>query len=165
MLVDFARRVISSLRAKQRKRPRVPNRNSRLFLQVLETRELLAADLAITELSSDGQDLIVEYAVDNQSAGPFNVGLFASEDGINPDRLLQTERVSDPADYSMGAGHKLTLSPDFSDSPDDYYLIAIIDTANEVREVSESNNDQIYSGGVFVASDGVGARSRNRCSG
>ena len=42
-----------------------------------------------------------------------------------------------------------------ADVEEDYFLIAKVDSGGELAETDESNNEQLFSGGVFLAADGT----------
>ena len=124
----------------------------RASFEALERKELLASDVLISQMVSDGTDITVDYDIVGQAATAFDLDLTRSADGITDDAVLQSIRISDPADLALGA-HSVTISPDFSDIQEDYWLLARIDAGNEIAETDETNNSATFSG-VFQTTAG-----------
>jgi len=125
-----------------------------LQIQQLEERQLLATDLDILGFSSDGEDLLIGYEVRDGDAVPFDIGVSRSADGVTPDAMLSTRRISEPIDLTPGI-HWASISPDFTDTQSDYVLLAELDIDGEVAETSETNNTLGFEGGRFHAADGT----------
>jgi hypothetical protein len=116
---------------------------------------MMAADLVVTGLTADGEDLIVTYDVTTDTVAEFDIGVYRSSDGITPDALLFSQRVTDGGLLAIGNGHQISLVADFTDVPEDYQLLVVLDSAAEVTETSETNNTQLFAGGVFQTVDGT----------
>ena len=139
-------------RRDQRLRQRFNSRRPQI--ESLEQRQLLASDLVVTALYADGSDLLVDYEVVGDPATAFDLDITRSRDGVNDDAAIHSARVSDAADLSVGS-HTLSISPDFTDVKEDYWLLARIDAGGEVSETDETNNNATFDVGVFQAVDGV----------
>ena len=126
----------------------------RAVCEQLERRELLAADLLITQFYSNGTDLLVDYDVVNEAATAFDIDITRAADGVNDDAVVHSARISDAADLAVGS-HTLTIAPNFTDVQEDYWLLARIDAGGEVAETDETNNSATFDGGVFQAADGT----------
>jgi hypothetical protein len=121
----------------------------------LEDRRMLApVDLVPTAFSTSGANLSISFEVTESTAPAFDIGLYASVDGVNPGTLLMTHRVSNAADRSVGV-HTANFQASFTDLSTDYALLAKLDAAGEVSEEYESNNNRLFVGGAFQAADGV----------
>ncbi|HUT14561.1 MAG TPA: LamG-like jellyroll fold domain-containing protein, partial [Thermoguttaceae bacterium] len=125
-----------------------------LQLEPLEERQLLAIDLGITGFFADGEDPAVSYQIDGDEAPAFDIGIYRSFDGITPDALLGTRRIDNPAALSPGS-HEASITADFVDVQADYFLMARIDAGGEVVETDETNNQLLFAGGIFQATDGT----------
>ena len=137
---------------KHKSKSSVPIRRKCLRPELLDERNLLAADLVPLSFYSDGTDLVVQYDVQNQNAAPFDVGVYSSADGVTPDTLLQMHRFDDASEYSVGS-HTQSIVANFTDSTDDYKLLMVFDVNDEVAEANENDNDQLFDGGVFRSGD------------
>lgn len=141
------------------KRPQIrPTRRKRRWQsqhERLEDRCLLAADLELTSVSADGNDVIVSYAIAAEEAPPFDIALYRSSDGVTLDARLQTVRVDGPASLAVGASHWIAITPSLSNFDDDYYLIAVLDDGGEINEPDESNNQLTLGSGVFRTAEGI----------
>ncbi|MHC4177104.1 MAG: hypothetical protein ACYSWU_06340, partial [Planctomycetota bacterium] len=114
-------------------------------------------DIAITGFAVNQTDstlLDVSYHVWNSQPGAFDIGLYASVDGIDPGTLLMTQRIDDPTDLALGS-HSVTITPDFTDVEYEYWLMARLDANSQVEEGDESNNNLLFEGGIFQALDGT----------
>ena len=124
----------------------------RALCEQLEPRQLLAADLSITQFTAEGTDITVDYEITGQAVPAFDIDLTRSADGTVDDAVLQSIRIDDPADLALGS-HSVTISPDFSDVQSDYWLLGRIDAGGEVTETDETNNSATFSG-VFQTTTG-----------
>src|SRR5205823_780753 len=104
-----------------------------------------AQDVAISGFYSDGTNLLVSYLVVGPSVAPFKIAVYASGDGVSLDAPLQEI----DADYSQGF-HTLPIYATFDDPQDDYYLVAHLDSADDVNEINEDNNTAVFAGGAFI---------------
>src|SRR5207244_7978341 len=75
----------------------------------------------------------------------FKIAVYSSLDGVSLDQELA---IAD-GDTTLGS-HTLTIAPTFDDMQDDYYLIAVVDSNDDVPESDETNNTALFSGGAFV---------------
>ncbi len=125
---------------------------ARLQLERLENKRLLAVDLAVTGFSANGNDLVVSYDVESETAQPFDIAIFKSYDGVSAGPQVGSIRISDGPSLTVGC-HQQTISASFSDSTDDYWLMVRADAAYENAESNETNNEAIMSSGIFVSSD------------
>ena len=153
--VDFWTNTLAKLglkrRVKRGKRCELKHRTMRL--EQLQSREMLTTDLAVASFASDGEDWVVTYDVTDEAASAFDIGIYRSSDGVTADSLLQTKPVSNTADLAVGTGHVLEITPDFPNEDEDYYLIVRLDDADENAESSETNNEAVFSGGMFLNRD------------
>jgi len=146
--------VSSFPRRPNRRRPAFPTCR-RLAFESLERRKLLATDIAVTGFSSNGEDLVVEYDIAYQDAMAFDIGIYRSSDGQALGTRLTSERVTGQSDLQVGIGHCVAVDAYFTDVEQDYYLIAKVDSSSEISEESETNNERLFEGGVFLATDGT----------
>ncbi len=111
------------------------------------------SDIAINRFYADGRHLLVDYSITGTGVPPFSIGVYYSDDGqqIDPDQRL----LLHVAESVYPGSHTAVIDPRFSDMPRDYYLVAKVDDQNQVRERSESNNQLVFEGGVFVDRDQV----------
>jgi hypothetical protein len=116
---------------------------------------MMAADLVVTGFTADGEDLVVTYDVTTDTAAEFDIGVYRSSDGVTPDSLLFSQRVTASNLLAVGTGHEISLVADFTDVPEDYQLMVVLDSADEVSETSETNNILLFAGGVFQTVDGT----------
>ena len=119
-------------------------------LPTITVAEVNATDLVVISFGADGQDWTVAYDVTNQAAAAFDIGIYRSSDGLTADTWIQTKRVTNPADLALGTGHTITIDPNFTDVEQDYYLVVKLDNADENSEATETNNQAVLSGGVFL---------------
>lgn len=82
---------------RKRHRPRGLN------IELLEARQMLASDVAVTSFASDGEDLLVGYSITGEDAGAFDVSIHRSADGVSPGGVLETHRVTGAGDLTVGA--------------------------------------------------------------
>ena len=140
------------------RKPSRPKRHqrqtARLAVEALESRQLLASDLAALSVSSNGDQITVQYQVAAEMAVPFDIGLYHSADGVSHDGLLATHRISDSNLLALGT-HSVSFNPNIADIEQDYGLIISLDSGSELSESEETNNDTLYGGGVFQAGDGT----------
>jgi Ca2+-binding RTX toxin-like protein len=113
-----------------------------------------AQDVAITSFYSDGTDLKIEYLVLGQSVAPFTITVYASADGTSLDQALEIH----DGDNTQGR-HTLTIHPTFDDPQEDYYLVAQVDSDNDVAEVNEDNNTALFLGGAFIAHEALSGKT------
>ena len=132
-----------------------PRHKTAWAIERLETRRPLAADLAVTGFVANGEDLVVQYDVVNESVTAFDVAVYRSSDGVAHDAELTRVRVSDSAMLAQGTNHELVIDAAFADVQDDYFLVVEFDADGEVAETSETNNERQFEGGVFRANDGT----------
>ena len=111
-----------------------------------------AADVALTDFSTDGHLLQVAYSVSNDtSSAPFQIGIYSSPDGITPDQLLGSYPVGNLDSSELTAGlHTISITPPGADVPADYYLIAVADS-----DATPEDNTRVFDGGIFRANDGT----------
>jgi hypothetical protein len=140
----------SSLRSQQQ--PNSTRRQFRRGFEGLENRSLLAADLSVDSFTADGVNLVVDYSIAQQMATEFSIAIYRSFDGVSQDQLLLTQPVF--SGWGVGS-HQVTIPAAFSEFMEDYQLIAVIDSAAEITESDETNNQAVFAGGVFVDDDGV----------
>ena len=99
--------ILKKLNLRWRTEPKPRRRKPRSSqIETLEPKQLLAADLIASQFGSDGSDLFVQYDVVGQAATPFDVNVYRSSDGVTPDALLTTQRISDSADQQTRIGHQ-----------------------------------------------------------
>ncbi len=103
-------------------------------------------NIAIDELTTNGTNLTVSYAITGGTSIGFAIGLYASADGITPDQLLQTVAA---VDLTTGT-HSLIISPAFDDLQEDYYLVAVVDHWDEVGETNETDNVALFASGTYL---------------
>jgi hypothetical protein len=103
-------------------------------------------DIAAGALTSDGTDLHFEYTVSGGTVSPFSIGLYASSDGVAPGQLLQSIEAPD---LTVGT-FSLNISPQFDEPQDDYYLVAVVDSADDINETDETNNVSLFAGGSYL---------------
>ena len=132
-----------------------------LRMEQLEERQLLSVtNLEINGFRADGNDLVVEYTITgDEDATPFDIGVYRSADGdtVNPDVILMPATVNDQAKLTAsaeGTSHSVTLSADFSDLDEDYYLMAVLDI-NQVFDEPSGDNLLKFEGGIFQDADGI----------
>src|SRR5262249_31679393 len=113
-------------------------------------------DIAITNFYSDGTNLNLNYAVSGADVGPFSIALYASHDGVSLDQQLQL--VDAGVDPGAPGNHPLTFQPRFDDPSEDYRLLAVLDTDDDVTESNEDNNWVQFAGGMYVAIEDSGKR-------
>ncbi|MFQ6048486.1 MAG: hypothetical protein ACE5K7_03900, partial [Phycisphaerae bacterium] len=155
VLFGFWVRALTQLGFQRRKRLLKDRWRFRPWVEMLEPRQLLSGDLAITGFSADGLDLLVDYEVAGQDAPAFQIGIYRSSDGVTAETLLTTKSVTQPADLQVGAGHRAAVTADWSDVQQDYWLIALLDADGAVAEDDETNNQQTLGGGLFLDADNV----------
>ena len=146
MLYDAGRKVLMWFLAQGGGR-RPPCRSA--ALEPLETRVLLAAgvDIQMQSATPDGfQTLTLRYEIAGDPAGPFEIGLYRSDDGIfdAADELLSSVAISDPADLTVGSHvRNLAIGPTgdvalpgagADDIAADYWILAVADPLNAVPE-------------------------------
>ena len=150
--IRFWTNTFAKLGLKLRKKPgkmrQLKHRSMRM--EQLQDRRMLATDLIVSSFGADGQDWTVTYDVTDQAAAAFDIGIYRSSDGVTADTLIQTERITDSADLTVGSGHSVTVVPNFTDVEEDHYLIAKLDDADENSESSEIDNRAVFAGGRFV---------------
>jgi VCBS repeat-containing protein len=110
-----------------------------------------APELAITGFSSNGTNLEIDYSVANGAAGSFKIALYTSDDGLTLGEQLQ--EVNGGQNPGSLGNHTLTFQPTFDDPAENYYLVAVLDSNDEVLESDETNNAAVFSGGAFVAEE------------
>lgn len=93
-------------------------------LESLEARQLLAADLQITEFKTDDTNWVVKYDVTTDAVTPFDISVYRSSDGVTRNALLNTQRITDPAKLTLtdqpgGQPHSVTVTPNFTDVQQD----------------------------------------------
>jgi Ca2+-binding RTX toxin-like protein len=146
MLYDAGRKVLMWFLAQGSGR-RPPCRSA--ALEPLETRVLLAAgvDIQMQSATSDGlQTLTLRYEIAGDPAGPFEIGLYRSDDGVfdAADELLSSVAISDPADLAVGThvralaigptGHVVLPGAGADETAADYRILAVADPLNAVAE-------------------------------
>jgi len=134
---------------------RGPFKHRSLQFEQLQPREMLATDIVVTGFWGDGNDLVVTYDVEGAGASAFEIGIYRSGDGVTADAPLAAQRVSNSADLEVGTGHTVAIRAEFTDVEEDYFLIAVVDANAEVVEADESNNESLFTGGMFLAADGT----------
>ncbi len=94
-------------------------------------------------------------AIDNIDAEPFEIGIYASVDGVTPGELLMTKQVTDQTDLTVGPHPGFQFPATFTDVPYDYRLMAVVDYTNAIDEVDESyeDNTALFSGGIIKTDD------------
>ena len=150
------------LRGNRDKRSKIYQKGRTLTLEALEQRQLLAIDVAGLEFGTPRADWSAEYEgnwslkydVTGDDAGPFEIGIYMSSDGITPERLLTSHSVTGTRELSPG-NHTVTITPDFVDTAEDYHLVAQFDRLRDLDELDETNNVVPFAGGVFKSTDGV----------
>ena len=147
----FRKLASRSIRRKDKlARKRMVGRRS--TIESLEKKELLTADLVVSSLYSNGQNLLVDYEIVGEAATAFDLNITRSDDGVSDDAILQSTRVSDAADLSVGT-HTLVIAPNFTDVQEDYWLLARGDAGGEISESDETNNSATFAGGLFQTAD------------
>lgn len=113
-------------------------------------------DIVITGFSTneDHTELRVQYDVALGNADAFEIGIYTSPDGMRPEELLMTHRVTDTGLLTPD-GHTLDFPADFYDVQGDYYLIAKVDAYCEVLETEESNNRALLEYNLFLGGEVV----------
>jgi hypothetical protein len=102
-------------------------------------------DVAINGFYSDGVNLKVQYFVAGGPTPSFKIGIYASSDGETPGQLLQFVNGS-----VFQGFYVQTISAAFPNLPEDYYLVAKLDSELGVAEVNENNNLARFAGGSFL---------------
>ncbi|MHB8898168.1 MAG: hypothetical protein ACYC6Y_05435 [Thermoguttaceae bacterium] len=150
--ISFWTNTFARLGLRLRKSPGMarPLKHRAMRLDQLQDRRMLTTDLAVSAFASDGDDWTVTYDVNGQAASPFDIGIYRSGDGQTADTLIQTHRVAGAADLAVGAGHAITIDPDFTDVEQDCYLVVKLDSSTENAKLSETNNQALFAGGAFV---------------
>lgn len=110
-------------------------------------------DLALTEFAAEDNQWHIEYEVTGADSPAFTVTVFRTLDGLLLTPLL-TQVVEGSTALGLGA-HELDLTASFDDVPEDYYLVAVIDSSEAIPESSETNNQARFSGGVFTSGNGT----------
>jgi len=95
---------------------------------------LLAIDLSVSSFSASEHDLLVEYEIAGENAPAFDIGIHRSADGVTPDALVMSHTVSDPS-YLQAGTHRIAITADFLDVPEDYYLVAQADACSGLSEL------------------------------
>jgi Ca2+-binding RTX toxin-like protein len=132
---------LASITEKSRQKPR------KAGFELLETRRQFASDLSIASFHADGSNLVVDYEVANFDAAEFSIGIYRSYNGISLAELLTTARVD--VDLAVGT-YQINIAGNFSDVESDYQLIAVLDCGAENNEEDQSNNQLVFSGGMFI---------------
>ena len=68
-----------------------PRRSGRRQHEMLESRWLLAADIAVTDFHADGTNLLVDYDISGRSVAAFNVSVYCSTDGTSGRRTAMRD--------------------------------------------------------------------------
>ena len=101
------------------------------------TVHVTAADVALTDFSTDGHLLQVSYTISNDTSAPFQIGIYSSPDGMTPDQLLSSYPVgginSSELTASVSGSHTVSITPPAADVSGDYYLIAVADSDADPR--------------------------------
>ena len=110
-------------------------------------------EIAVTDFHGDeeGEDLVVEYriAAGSPAIVGFDVEIWRSADHEELDAaLMPAVRVVDPTKLTVGY-HTITVTANFVDVQQDYYLAAVVDAAFELDEGVERNNTGFFNGGAF----------------
>jgi len=129
-------------------------KSRRLQFEPLEQRQLLATDLALGAFHANGYDLLVDYEVTGDDARPFDIEIYTSRDGVTADKLLTTQEIV-KLDQRQVGGHTASIRPEFTDLPEDYFLLAVLDARSKVTEENELNNQLLFAGGTFKTTDGA----------
>ncbi|MDZ4782964.1 MAG: DNRLRE domain-containing protein, partial [Planctomycetia bacterium] len=112
-------------------------------------------ELAATLFDVQGNNLRLRYDVANSFVDPFTVGIYASPDGVAQGKLLQTVQVTEVNRRGIGVNQDLVVPAAFTDLPEDYYLLAVIDPYRALEDVNRTNNRIAFAGGVFSVGDVV----------
>ena len=122
-------------------------------------------DIEITGFSVNPEDdtkLDVSYYIYNADPDAFDIAIYASFDAQNPETLLIDHfAVSNPADRTPGAPHTVSIAAVFRNQAQpgqdpvydlelDYFLMAKVDSQDEVVEANELNNTRLFDGGIFL---------------
>jgi Ca2+-binding RTX toxin-like protein len=112
-------------------------------------------DIEARRFYSYGIDLYFTYVVNETVSDPFRIAIYASYDGISHDHLLEVVE----GDPTNGV-HTATIHPTFDDLQEDYYIIAYLDSDEEIEEENEGNNSALFYGdfAVHEASSGKTVR-------
>ena len=102
---------------------------------LLFTITVTSADVALTNFSTAGNMLQVQYNIANptnltQSAAQFQIGIYSSADGTTPDQLLTSYMVGgvNASELTVGNNHTVLLAPPAGALSGDYYLVAVADS-------------------------------------
>ncbi|MBW3600616.1 MAG: hypothetical protein KY475_25550, partial [Planctomycetes bacterium] len=124
-----------------------PRRRIRLAGHELEPRRLLAVDAALLGFEAHGESFEVQYSVEDTS-GPLRLALYASSDGVAPDRLLETIAIEDPA---AGETQSAVIDAEFARLDESETLIARVESAVDALAYAQL----AIQGGVFQDAEGV----------
>lgn len=95
----------------------------------------------------------MDYYIENY-APVFDVAIYASPDGVTPETLLMTHRLDPdvlPQYFIPDASHSVSFPADFGgDIQEDYYVMAVLDAADEYVDLNEDDNAAAFASGVFL---------------
>ena len=111
-------------------------------------------EILFTGFATKNMDFQVDYTIiaDVANLAQFDIGIYRSSNGSSLDAQLMYQAVTSSADRTRG-GHSVVFDADFSDPKQDYYLMAKVDSAGDITEGFEDNNQGVFSGGAFLNLD------------
>ena len=120
------------------RRTKFTSSTTRLCLESLEARRLLATDIEVTQASHGADGAVVEYEIREQAATAFEITAYESVDGIELGTVLDSVRVDAVMARQVGE-HAASLSWESQEVAEDHVVI-VLDSASEVAELNELNN-------------------------
>ncbi len=116
-----------------------------------ETGPGLFPDVWIESFSAAGSKLRVTIGHrDLPENRPFQVAVYRSASGLS--RAAASQLLSGPVTLTLDdLAETVQLVPDFTDTQDDYYVVAVVDSGGELTESDESNNEKVLENGAFYS--------------
>jgi hypothetical protein len=113
--------------------------------------------LSMGAFTVDNQgNLSVSYTINGEDAPPFSIGIYGSPDGVQPANQLQSYEVDDPTLLTGGgATHTVTFPASLNNIDSSQYVIAQLDSGDDVQETSRADNISTALSGIFEQSDGT----------
>jgi VCBS repeat-containing protein len=113
------------------------------------------SDIMITGFYSDGYNLYVQYLVAGAINQAFSIGVYSSGNGTTLDDLP----LESAAGITSQGVHTATIAPTFDDWQADYYLVAKVDSNDEITETNENNNALLFAGGAFLVHEALSGKT------
>ena len=108
-------------------------------LQYLGFAAAPATNLTMKNFTADSQgNLWVTYSITGAAAPQFNIGVYSSTDGRQPQQVLQSVPV-DSADLGPGT-YTVPLGVTLAQADLSGYIVAMLDPDNAVEETSKADN-------------------------